>query len=172
MVQRGLDDEGHPLLRENVRACHVARGRHGEEDGSEVRDKRLEERVALRGEFWGKSGIRSERFGIIVRRLVLVEVRRDGIEQGLADLGQPKLGRGIASMLGVLTEGMSYCTESARASSACADRRNASGCAGNNASSRLFTSACMDGKSSCCFDDTFRRAANLPNDVKSSRTLR
>lgn len=30
----------------------------------------------------------------------------------------------------------------------------------------------MEGKSSCCFDDTLRRAANLWNEAESSRTLK
>ena len=165
MVERGLDDERHPLLREDVRARHVARGRHGEEDGGEVRDERLEERVASRRDLWGNCGVGGG-------RLVLVEVRGDGVVQGFTDLQprEPDL-LGITGTRGVLTEGMSYCTDSASASSACGERRNASGCAGNNASTRLFTRACIDGKSSCWLDDTLNKAANLSNEVESSRIL-
>ena len=130
-----------------------------------MRDERLEERVASRRDLWGNCGVGGG-------RLVLVEVRGDGVVQGFTDLQprEPDL-LGITGTRGVLTEGMSYCTDSASASSACGERRNASGCAGNNASTRLFTRAWMDGKSSCCLEDTLNRAANLSNEVESSRIL-
>ena len=95
----------------------MACGCDGEQDGGEVPDERFEKRVASRGEIWSESGMRGHRSGVVRFGVAFVWVRCDSVIQGFPDLRRGKLKQEDKDDR-ILTEGMSYFTESARASSA------------------------------------------------------
>ena len=88
VLERSLNYERHPLLREHIGARHVACSRDGKENGSKVRNQLLEECVAPRRDVGRELGMGGRTVRVLYYRCRLMWVRCDAVIQSFANLAR------------------------------------------------------------------------------------